>query len=118
VPQDWLKIINSHGGALGETYGVPVEEIVEAIKHGVRKVNIDTDLRMASTGTIRKFFKDEPKKFDPREYLKLTVGAMSDICKARYEAFGACGQGSKIKGISLEAMSNRYAKGELDPKIK
>jgi len=117
VPQDWLQIINTHGGALGETYGVPVAEIVEAIKHGVRKVNIDTDLRMASTGTIRKFFTDNPKKFDPREYLKLTIGSMSGICKDRYEAFGAAGQASKIKVVGLEAMSNRYAKGELDPKV-
>jgi len=118
VPQDWLAIINKFGGALGETYGVPVSEIVEAIKHGVRKVNIDTDLRMASTGTIRKFFSDSPKKFDPREYLKLTIGSMSQICKDRYEAFGAAGKGSKIKAISLEDMSARYAKGELDPKVQ
>ena len=117
VPQDWLKIINEHGGALGETYGVPVNEIVEAIKHGVRKVNIDTDLRMASTGAIRKFFVDEPKKFDPRDYFKLTIKAMGGICRERYEAFGAAGQASTIKVIGLEAMTARYASGELDPKI-
>ncbi|CAA7620785.1 fructose-1,6-bisphosphate aldolase, class II [Candidatus Terasakiella magnetica] len=118
VPQDWLKIINDHGGDLGQTYGVPVEEIVEAIKHGVRKINIDTDLRMASTGTIRKFFKDEPKKFDPRDYLKLTIKSMSGICTARYEAFGTAGNASKIKVVDLESMGNRYAKGELAPKVQ
>jgi len=117
VPQDWLKIINDHGGALGETYGVPVEEIVEAIKHGVRKINIDTDLRMASTGAIRKFFVEQPAKFDPREYFKLATTAMSGICKARYEAFGTAGQASKIKVIGLEAMSARYTSGELAPKV-
>ncbi len=118
VPQDWLEIINNYGGDLGQTYGVPVAEIVEGIKHGVRKINIDTDLRMASTGSIRKFFKDEPKKFDPREYLKLTIAAMSGICKARYEAFGTAGNASKIKVVNLENMSGRYAKGELAPKIQ
>jgi fructose-bisphosphate aldolase class II len=118
VPQEWLKIINEHGGDLGETYGVPVAEIVEAIKHGVRKINIDTDLRMASTGSIRKFFKDEPKKFDPRDYLKLTIKGMTGICTARYEAFGTAGNASKIRVIDLESMGNRYAKGELAPKVQ
>ena len=118
VPQEWLEIINTHGGDLGQTYGVPVAEIVEAIKHGVRKINIDTDLRMASTGSIRKFFKDEPKKFDPRDYLKLTIKGMSGICTARYEAFGTAGQASKIKVVNLEDMGNRYAKGELAPKVQ
>ncbi len=117
VPQDWLEIINTHGGKLGQTYGVPVAEIVEAIKHGVRKINIDTDPRMASTGTIRKFFQDEPTKFDPREYLKLTIKSMSGICKERYEAFGAAGQASKIKVVSLEDQAARYTKGDLDPKV-
>lgn len=117
VPQEWLKIINEFGGDMGETYGVPVEEIVEGIKHGVRKVNIDTDLRMASTGAIRKFLAENRKEFDPRKYLKAASKAMSEICKARYEAFGAAGQASKIKPISLEAMAKRYASGELDPKV-
>ncbi|MFA7095725.1 MAG: class II fructose-bisphosphate aldolase [Gammaproteobacteria bacterium] len=117
VPQEWLKIINEFGGDMGETYGVPVEEIVEGIKHGVRKVNIDTDLRMASTGAIRKFMAENRKEFDPRKYLRAASKAMSEICKARYEAFGAAGQASKIKPISLEAMSKRYASGELDPKV-
>jgi fructose-bisphosphate aldolase class II len=117
VPQDWLEIINTHGGDMGETYGVPVEEIAEGIKHGVRKVNIDTDLRMASTGAIRKFLADHPKEFDPRKYFTAATKAMKDICKARYEAFGTAGKASKIKVLNLEVMTSRYAKGELDPKV-
>jgi fructose-bisphosphate aldolase class II len=117
VPQEWLKIIDEFGGAMGETYGVPVEEIAEGIKNGVRKVNIDTDLRMASTGAIRKHLAENPKNFDPRKYLAASTKAMKDICKARYEAFGTAGNASKIKVLSLEAMTARYAKGELDPKV-
>ncbi|MGE0071788.1 MAG: class II fructose-bisphosphate aldolase [Thiomonas sp.] len=117
VPQEWLKIINEYGGDMGETYGVPVEEIVEGIKHGVRKVNIDTDLRMASTGATRKFLAENPKEFDPRKFLTASTKAMKEICKARYEAFGTAGKASKIKPISLEAMYKRYEKGELDPKV-
>ena len=118
VPQEWLKIINEFGGAMGETYGVPVEEIVEGIKHGVRKVNIDTDLRMASTGATRRYLAQNPKDFDPRKFLAATTKAMKEICKARYEAFGTAGQAAKIKPISLEAMAARYAKGELNAVIK
>src|SRR5512134_2727236 len=114
VPQDWLKIINENGGEMGATYGVPVEEIVEGIKNGVRKVNIDTDLRMASTGAIRQFMNKDRKNFDPRKYLAEARKAMKEICKARYEAFGCAGQASKIKPISLETMANRYKKGELN----
>ena len=117
VPQEWLKIINEYGGDIKETYGVPVEEIVEGIKYGVRKVNIDTDLRLASTGAIREFMAKNPSEFDPRKYLAQTVTAMRDICIARYEAFGTAGNGSKIKPISLEGMFERYARGELDPKV-
>jgi fructose-bisphosphate aldolase class II len=117
VPQEWLAIINKFGGDMGETYGVPVAEIVEGIKHGVRKINIDTDLRMASTGAIRQFFAEHPKEFDPRKYLAVATKAMYGICKARYEAFGTAGWASKITPLSLEVMTNRYAKGELDPKI-
>lgn len=117
VPQEWLKVINEFGGQIPETYGVPVEEIVEGIKHGVRKVNIDTDLRLASTGAIRRFMAQNPSEFDPRKYFTKTIEAMRDICIARYEAFGAAGHGSKIKAISLETMANRYAKGELKPKV-
>ncbi|WP_298288943.1 class II fructose-bisphosphate aldolase [Thiomonas sp.] len=117
VPQEWLKIINEYGGDMGETYGVPVEEIVEGIKHGVRKVNIDTDLRMASTGATRKFLAENPKEFDPRKFLAASTKAMKEICKARYEAFGTAGKASKIKPISLEEMYKRYEKGALDPKV-
>ena len=118
VPQDWLKTINEFGGKIPETYGVPVEEIQEGIKHGVRKINIDTDLRLASTGAVRRFLAENPAEFDPRKYLKHTTAAMKDICYARYEAFGTAGQASKIKALSLESMYLRYAGGELDPKTR
>lgn len=117
VPQDWLKTINTYGGDMGETYGVPVEEIVEGIKHGVRKINIDTDLRMASTGAVRKFFHDNKKEFDPRKWLGVATKAMTEICKARYEAFGCVGQAPKLKPLGLEGMTKRYDKGELEPKV-
>jgi fructose-bisphosphate aldolase class II len=108
VPQEWLKIINSYGGDMGQTYGVPVEEIVEGIKHGVAKVNIDTDLRMASTGSIRKHLADNASNFDPRKFLKESTAAMKDICKARYESFGSAGNASKITPVSLEGMIDYY----------
>ena len=108
VPQDWLQIINDNGGDIKETYVVPVEQIVEAIRHGVRKVNIDTDLRLASTGAIRRFMNEDRAEFDPRKYLAKTVTAMQAICVDRYEAFNAAGQASKIRPISLEAMASRY----------
>lgn len=117
VPQEWLAIINKFGGQISETYGVPVEQIVEGIKHGVRKVNIDTDLRLASTGAIRQFLAENPSEFDPRKYLKASVQAMQDLCMARYEAFGTAGKASKIKALSLDAMFNRYQSGELAAKI-
>ena len=117
VPQEWLKIINDFGGDMGETYGVPVEEIQEGIKHGVRKVNIDTDLRMASTGAIRKHLEENKSNFDPRKFLKASTAAMKDICKARYEAFGCAGHASKIKIISLDDMVARYDSGELDARV-
>jgi fructose-bisphosphate aldolase, class II len=118
VPQEWLKIINEFGGDMSETYGVPVEEIVEGIKHGVRKINIDTDLRMASSGSVRRYLAQNPKDFDPRKFLAVSTTAMRDICIARYEAFGSAGQAGKIKPISMEAMANRYAKGELKAIVK
>ncbi|HEY9147464.1 MAG TPA: class II fructose-bisphosphate aldolase [Gammaproteobacteria bacterium] len=117
VPQDWLKIINDFGGDMGQTYGVPVDEIVEGIKSGVRKVNIDTDLRMASTGAVRKHLAENKANFDPRKFLKDATKAMSEICKARYEAFGCAGMASKIKPISLETMFKDYEAGKLDPKV-
>ena len=113
VPQEWLEIINKFGGDMGQTYGVPVEEICEGIKHGVRKVNIDTDLRMASTGSIRQFLDENKSNFDPRKFLKASTAAMKDICQARFEAFGCAGHASKIKPISLDDMAQRYASGEL-----
>ena len=117
VPEDWLEIINNYGGDMGQTYGVPVSEIVEGIKHGVRKVNIDTDLRMASTGAIRKHLFDNKSNFDPRKFLKEATKAMSGICKDRFEAFGCAGQASKINPISLEVMFAQYKAGKLDPKV-
>ena len=117
VPQEWLAIINEFGGEIPETYGVPVEQIVEGIKYGVRKVNIDTDLRLASTGAIRRFLAANPAEFDPRKYFKESVTAMKDICIARYEAFGTAGNASKIKAISLDDMFEKYQSGALDPKI-
>ncbi|MPW42936.1 fructose-bisphosphate aldolase class II [Acinetobacter guerrae] len=108
VPQEWLKIINEHGGNIGETYGVPVDQLVEAIKHGVRKINIDTDLRLASTGAIRRFMAENPAEFDPRKYFAKTVDAMKQICIDRYEAFGTAGNADKIRPISLEVMVDRY----------
>ena len=108
VPQEWLEIINNYGGDMGQTYGVPVEEIVNGIKSGVRKVNIDTDLRMASTGAVRKFLAENTSNFDPRKFLKASTAAMSDICKARFEAFGCAGHASKIQVKSLEEMIGYY----------
>ena len=108
VPQDWLEVINNYGGDMGQTYGVPVEEIQEGIKNGVAKVNIDTDLRMASTGSIRKHLADNPSNFDPRKFLKESTAGMKEICKARYEAFGCAGNASKITPVSLEKMVDFY----------
>ncbi|WML92181.1 class II fructose-bisphosphate aldolase [Thiothrix lacustris] len=117
VPEDWLEIINNYGGDMGQTYGVPVSEIVEGIKHGVRKVNIDTDLRMASTGAIRKHLHDNKANFDPRKFLKEATGAMKGICQDRFEAFGCAGMADKIKPVSLEVMFGQYKAGKLDPKV-
>jgi len=118
VPEEWLEIINNYGGDMGQTYGVPVEEIVEGIKHGVRKVNIDTDLRMASTGAIRKHLEENKSNFDPRKFLKEATAGMQAICKARFEAFGSAGMASKIRPISLEEMYKRYESGSLKQKIR
>jgi len=118
VPQDWLAVINQYGGEIPETYGVPVEQIQQGIKFGVRKINIDTDLRLASTGAIRRFMAQHPAEFDPRKYLQESVKAMMEICKDRYQAFGCAGQGSKIKAISLDQMVKLYDSGKLTPNIK
>ena len=118
VPQEWLKVINEHGGEIPETYGVPVEEIQEGIKYGVRKVNIDTDLRLVSTGSIRRFLDNNRSEFDPRKYFTESLIAMKGIVLDRYEAFGTAGNGSKIKPISLDAMAGRYSTGDLDPQLQ
>ena len=113
VPQELLAIINQYGGRMKETYGVPVSEIQEAIKHGVRKINIDTDIRLAMTGAVRKFMAENPDKFDAREWLKPAREAAYQVCKQRYLEFGCEGQAPKIQAIPLEAMARRYAAGEL-----
>lgn len=113
VPQDLLALINSYGGQMKQTWGVPVAEIQEAIKHGVRKINIDTDIRMAMTGAVRKFLAENPEKFDMREWMKPAREAAKAICKQRYLEFGCEGQGAKIKGLPLSVMAERYARGEL-----
>jgi fructose-bisphosphate aldolase, class II len=118
VPQEWLEIIREYGGDMKETYGVPVEEIQEGIKHGVRKVNIDTDIRLAMTGAVRRHLANNKSEFDPRKFLKDATAAAKDICKARFEAFGCAGQASKIKPIMLDQMANRYGKGELKAVVK
>ena len=108
VPQEWLAIINQYGGDIKETYGVPVEQLVEAIKHGVRKINIDTDLRLASTGAMRRMMAEKPSEFDPRKFFAKTVDAMKQICVDRYTQFGTAGNADKIRPISLEKMVDRY----------
>lgn len=108
VPQEWLAVINQYGGDIKETYGVPVEQLVEAIKHGVRKINIDTDLRLASTGAMRRMMVEKPSEFDPRKFFSATVDAMKQICIDRYEAFGTAGNADKIRPISLEKMVSHY----------
>jgi fructose-bisphosphate aldolase class II len=118
VPQDLQDIINEFGGQMPQTYGVPVEEIRRGIKHGVRKINIDTDLRMAITGQVRKVLNQNKAEFDPRKFLTPARDAMMKVCKQRYEEFAAAGMASKIKKVySLTDMAKRYASGELDPKF-
>jgi len=113
VPQDLLAEIRQFGGDMKETYGVPVEEIQEAIKHGVRKINIDTDIRLAMTGAIRRYLAENPGKFDPRDYLKPAREAAKVICKQRYEQFGCAGQAAKIKPASLQDVAGAYRSGKL-----
>jgi len=118
VPQEWLAIINEFGGNIPETYGVPVEQIQEGIRNGVRKVNIDTDLRLVSTGATRRFLAQNPSEFDPRKFLAETTKAMTEICVARYESFGTAGNAGKIKPISLDSMFDLYQAGKLNALIK
>ena len=117
VPQEWLAIINQYGGEIPETYGVPLEQIQEGIRNGVRKVNIDTDLRLASTGAIRRFLAENPSEFDPRKFLAETNVAMRDICIERYEAFGTAGNAGKIRVKSLAVMQQAYDAGELNQRV-
>jgi len=115
VPQDLQDIINENGGEMPQTFGVPVDEIVRGIRHGVRKVNIDTDCRMAMAGQFRKVAMANRREFDPRKFLKPAMDAMRDLCRDRLEAFGAAGMASKIKVIAMDDMARRYASGALNP---
>lgn len=117
VPQELQEIINAYGGEMPQTWGVPVEEIQRGIRHGVRKINIDTDCRMAMTGAIRKVLSEHKAEFDPRKYLKPALEAMSQVCAQRFEEFGTAGWADKIKPLPLSAMAKRYAGGELAPKF-
>lgn len=117
VPQDLQDVFNEFGGEMPQTYGVPVEEIVKGIKHGVRKVNIDTDLRIAATGAVRKVLTTNTSEFDPRKYLLPARDAMEKVCTDRFEAFNTAGHASKIKIIPMADMAKRYSAGELDPTV-
>ena len=118
VPQELLAEIRQFGGDMKETYGVPVEEIQEGIKHGVRKINIDTDIRLAMTAAVRRYLFENPSKFDPRDFLKPAREAAKLVCKARYLSFGCEGQAAKIKPVALEKVAERYKKGELSQLVK
>lgn len=109
VPQDLQDIINAHGGKIKPTFGVPVEEIQRGIKSGVRKVNVDTDNRLAMTGAVRKALEEDPTKFDPRDWMKPARAAMKEVCIARMEAFGQAGNADKIKPVSIDQFSSFYA---------
>ncbi len=117
VPQDLQDIINQFGGEMPQTFGVPVEEIQQGIKHGVRKINIDTDCRMAITGQVRKVLMEKRSEFDPRAFLKPAMASMQKLCELRYEQFGTAGRASKIKVVPLSEMAKRYKDGSLDPKV-
>src|SRR5512134_3050431 len=109
VPQEWLEVIRAHGGTIKETYGVPLEAIVEGIRHGVRKVNIDTDIRLAMTGAMRRAMAKDPAEFDPRKFFKEAMLAARELCKERFAAFGCSGQAPRIRPVPLEKMAARYA---------
>jgi fructose-bisphosphate aldolase class II len=110
VPQEWLNIIREHGGEIKETYGVPVEEIQNGIRYGVRKVNIDTDIRLAMTGAVRRLLAQKPDEFDPRKFFAAALDAARDLCRDRFEAFGSAGQASRIKPLPMERYAEVYAK--------
>ena len=109
VPQEWLDVLREYGGSIRETYGVPIEEIQEGVRNGVRKVNIDTDIRLAMTGAMRRSMAKNPAEFDVRRFLKDATAAASELCKARFEALGAAGRAGGIRPIPLEEMAIRYA---------
>eukprot|EP01037_Dinobryon_pediforme_P003712 gene3712-3759_t len=115
VPEEWQEVFNAHGGAMRETWGVPVDEIVRGIRMGVRKINIDTDLRLAAVAEFRRIATTRPEEFDPRKFLKPSMDAMASVCRARFEAFGTAGHAGAIKAIPLADMARRYASGSLDP---
>jgi len=117
VPQEWLDVIREHGGQIKETYGVPVSEIQEGIRHGVRKINIDTDIRLAMTGAMRRLMAQKPDEFDPRKFFAAAVTATRELCKERFAAFGCAGRASGIKPIPLDRMSELYATGSLRPSV-
>ncbi|MGA7985731.1 MAG: class II fructose-bisphosphate aldolase [Burkholderiales bacterium] len=108
VPQEWLEVIRTHGGNIAQTYGVPVEAILQGIKHGVRKINIDTDIRLAMTGAMRRAMAEDPAEFDPRRFLKAATAAARALCRQRFEAFGCAGQAPRIRPEPLERMAQRY----------
>ena len=117
VPQEWLDVIREHGGQIKETYGVPVSEIQEGIRHGVRKINIDTDIRLAMTGAMRRLMAQKPDEFDPRKFFAAAVTATRELCKERFVSFGCAGNAGKIKPVPLDRMSELYAKGSLRPSV-
>ncbi len=117
VPQHYLQMIRDYGGNIKETYGVPVAEIVEGIRHGVRKINIDTDIRLAMTAAMRKAMVEKPEEFDPRAFLKAATAAARSVCRERFEAFGSAGHAASIKPVPLDRMARRYGQGELRPQV-
>ena len=117
VPKEWQDVFNDNGGQMRATWGVPVEEIVRGIRHGVRKVNIDTDLRLAATAAMRKVAATDRSEFDPRKFMKPAMDAMRSVCRQRFEAFGTAGNASRIKVIPMSDMAKRYASGALSPQI-
>ena len=117
VPQEWLTVIREHGGEIKETYGVPVEEIQEGIKHGVRKVNIDTDIRLSMTGAMRRLMWNSPAEFDPRKFLADAMKAAKGVCRSRFESFGCAGRAYKIDPVPLEELALLYAGGELAQQV-
>ena len=117
VPQELLAEVRAYGGAIKETYGVPLEQIREGIRHGVRKVNIDTDIRLAMTGAMRRVMGTRPEEFDPRKFLAAAVEATATLCRERFEAFGSAGQAPRLRPVPLAVMAERYEAGRLDPRI-